>query len=260
MPEAISPESPLIQFFAARRGTPRLEPAGVGLCERPFLGHINLRGDPAEEVFLEATGLPAILGVHLPLEPNIVAIGPQVTVLWLGRDEWLLQTLPGCEAGLAERVRDALTGVWNAVSDVTSGYTVIRLWGTNARDVLAKGCPLDVHPRVFRPGQCAQTRIAKAGVILRPFDESPSFDLIVRRSFAEYLATWLVDAGQEYGVAVIEEAAQGASRLIRTIEHGDSVHVFAKRAVGVAHPSRVQAAETPASGMPAQSGQQRSSR
>ena len=29
-----------------------------------------------------------------------------------------------------------------------------------------KGCSLDLHPRSFRPGQCAQTLLARGGIIL----------------------------------------------------------------------------------------------
>ena len=90
-----------------------------------------------------------------------------------------------------------------AVTDITGGQTVISVTGPAARDVLAKGCPLDLHPTVFKPTHCAQTLLAKANVVIRCIDDdSPSFELIVRRSFAEYAAGWLEDAGVEYGVGV----------------------------------------------------------
>ena len=90
-----------------------------------------------------------------------------------------------------------------SVTDVTGGQTVITLRGPSARDVLAKGCPLDLHPLVFQPGDCAQTLLGKANVIIRCVDDSPSYELIVRRSFADYAALWLHDAALEYGCAVV---------------------------------------------------------
>ena len=81
---------------------------------------------------------------------------------------------------------------------------MINLSGENARDALAKGCTLDLHPRVFTQGQCAQTLIAGANATIHCVDAAPSLDIIVRRSFAEYLALWLHDAAQEYGAAVIQ--------------------------------------------------------
>ena len=87
------------------------------------------------------------------------------------------------------------------------GRTVIRLAGSNARDLLSKGCPLDLHPRVFGPGQCAQTLLARSDMILhclRPTSsKSDVFDIYIVRSFAEYTWTWIEDAGQEYGITVV---------------------------------------------------------
>jgi len=58
----------------------------------------------------------------------------------------------------------------------------------------AKGCPLDLHPRVFEPGCCAQSRLARTLVTIVQIDASPRYELIVRRSFADYLWQWLHDA------------------------------------------------------------------
>ena len=124
----------------------------------------------------------------------------ELTALWLGPDEWLLLTPPDREAGIAQALRNSLGNLFFAIIDISSGQTVINIRGNQARDVLAKGCSLDLHPRHFYPGCCAQTHIAKATVLIRQQDHSPSFDLVVRRSFAEYLALWLKDAAQEYGL------------------------------------------------------------
>lgn len=78
--------------------------------------------------------------------------------------------------------------------------------GARARDVIAKGCPLDLHPRVFGPGHCAQTYFDRAGIMILQTSTAPSFELIVRRSYADYLWAWLTDAASEYGYAVVEPA------------------------------------------------------
>ena len=85
----------------------------------------------------------------------------------------------------------------------------MNLRGPNSREVLAKGCTLDLHPRVFGPGQCAQSNVAMTAAVIRPLidkEGTASFDLIVRRSFADYLARWLEDASREYGFAVISKS------------------------------------------------------
>ena len=50
-----------------------------------------------------------------------------------------------------------LAGADAAAVDVGSGYTVLEISGAQAREALARGCPLDLHPRVFKTGQCAQS-------------------------------------------------------------------------------------------------------
>ncbi len=198
MSEAIGRESPLAQFFAGRPADGPAD-AEVTLTERPFLAHLNLRGDPSIQGFLDAA--ETVLGASLPLEPNIVAGGRDLAILWLGPDEWLV-IAPRDRTGLDSELREALDGQRHALTDVSGGQTVVSLAGDRARDVLAKGCTLDLHPRIFGPGRCAQTLVAKANVAIWQTDDTPSYDLIVRRSFADYLAHWLTDASREYGMVV----------------------------------------------------------
>lgn len=199
MSDAVGRESPLVQrYVSARRPNPRKEPS-VRLSERSFDVHLNLRGDPTDAGFLQA--VEGVIGVALPLVPNRVTDTGSLAAFWLGPDEWLLVTLPARETVLADQLGRALEGLFTSVTDVSSGQTVINLSGEHCRDVLAKGCTLDLHPRVFGPGQCAQTLLAKAGALIRPLDDTPSFDVIVRRSFAEYVWLWLDDAANEYGLA-----------------------------------------------------------
>ncbi len=200
MSNPLHPRSPLAEFLAASRQFPRAEKVGVYLSERPFLGHLNLRADAGEPGFLE--GVQRCLGISVPVNPNTFTENDTMTIVWLGPNEWLLITPPGSEAQIAEMLRGALQGLFFAIPDVTHGQTIIRIRGPRATDVLRKGCSLDLHPSVFGPGCCAQTLLSKVGTVILCVDHSPSFDLIVRRSFAEYLALWLKDAAEEYGFAV----------------------------------------------------------
>jgi len=85
--------------------------------------------------------------------------------------------------------------------DVSAQRTTVRLRGARARDVIAKGCSLDLHPSVFGQGGAAQTTLGRAGVVLIPLsDNGTDYRLIVRSSFARYLADWLIDAAEEFGV------------------------------------------------------------
>lgn len=197
MPEPITPTAAI--------GT--AQPRGIRLGERR-LGKIELRGDPGDRAFVAAVG--RTLDLLLPGDPNTTATRSDLTALWLGPDAWLLTCPPDEVTALSDGLREALADIHAAIVDVSDGRVALRLAGPNARDVLAKGCPLDLHPRAFATGSCAQSLLAKAVVLLHlPDDDArrgPTFDLYVARSFAHYLFAWLEDAGCKYGVQ-LETAA-----------------------------------------------------
>ena len=135
----------------------------------------------------------------MPLTPNTAAVTARGwTVLWLGPDEWLATGPAAEDAALVEALGTSLDGKHCALTDVSAMYATLALSGPQAREVLMKGCRLDLHPRAFAPGACVQTALARAQVILHQTDDDPSFEITVRNSFAHYLATWLLDALAEY--------------------------------------------------------------
>ncbi len=201
MSETLRRESPLVWHNLAARATSRVRGAGVQMSERPFLGHVNLRGKAGDAAFAKA--VKSVVKVDLPTEPNTVAETKGVTVLWLGPDEWLLVTEKDAQAELIAKLTQAVAGLFAAVTDVSANQTVIVLAGPDARTLLAKGCPLDLHPRAFKPGQCAQTVVAKSPALIRPLAEG-RYVLIVRRSFADYLWGWLEGQAAPHGVVVTE--------------------------------------------------------
>lgn len=161
-----------------------------------FLAQLDLRGNPADPAFL--AGVRSAVGLGLPLEPNSTAESNGLTALWLGPDQWHLVGPEGGERSLEERLLERLAGRHASVVDVSAGRTVIEMGGAKARQVLAKGCSLDLHPRAFSKGRCAQTQLARAQVILHQRAEDPVYWLYLRPSFAPYLADWLLDAIAEY--------------------------------------------------------------
>ena len=209
MVEAYLRQSALAHLGLDGRAQASRGAAGVALAERPHRGMVNLRLDPTDETAMNA--FAEAFGFALPVQPNTTAGNGEASALWLGPDEWWL-VIPGPEpeAGreLADKLRAALADHFAAVTEVGESRTCIRIAGPKARALLQKGCPLDFHPRAFGAGACAQTILAKATVAIHlSADESvaerPVFEVYVLRSFAEYLWTWIEDAGREYGVTVI---------------------------------------------------------
>ena len=190
-------QSPLAHLGLEGRAQDDIGEAGVALAERPFPAIVDLRGAP------EALAGPvkAAFEIDLPREAGGTAHKNGLSALWLGPDQWWLVDENGRLA--AVQVSEALNGTAHAATNVGESRTRIRVSGPRARDLLAKGCPLDLHPGVFPEGSCAQSLVAKAGVLIYCLEDGAGYDLYVLRSFAEYLWHWLADAAREYGLAIL---------------------------------------------------------
>lgn len=196
MAEAPPPRSSLAALAGAlAAGSPAVAD-GVALAERASHMRLALRLDPAAAGAREA--VCAVLGLAPPLAPNTAAAADGRAILWLGPDEWLVTGPSDERAAVARALQEALAGHHHALTDVSAQSAVLVLSGGRVREVLAKGCRLDLHARSFAPGACAQTTLAKAQVLLYRPGAAPTCEIAVRNSFAVYLVTWLLDAMAEY--------------------------------------------------------------
>ena len=165
---------------------------------RADLSIVNLRGNAEETAFRE--GAASAMGVALPLKPCTISENGLVRVVWVGPDDWFIVGPSGQPEAIALRLREALSGLHYAVTDVSSGYTVLHLSGRPVRDVLAQGCPLDLHPRAFERGACAGSHFFKASMWLWQTDEAPVYELLVVRSYMDYVWLMLERACAECGL------------------------------------------------------------
>ena len=188
MAEAPIPRSPL--------GAETAEPVvlasagGVTIRELPFAAQVDLRLEP-EPALVDA--VEGSLGVRLSVFPNRSTVGAGLRTIWLGPDEWLIVRPAGNPDALERRVAIAVGPLGGSVVEVSAVRTILELSGRAVRDLIARGCSLDLHPSAFPAGTCAQSLLAHVDVV---FDcvESDRFHVFVRASFAPYLAAWLADA------------------------------------------------------------------
>ena len=165
------------------------------------VGTVSIAAEPlvaAVDIRLGAEAA-ARLDVDLPAVPNTwIPVGAG-RAIWLGPDEWLLTSTTEAPDELEALVRAVILPLGGAAADVSAQRIGLRLTGPRARDVLAKGCSIDLHPRVFRRGSSAQTTLGQAGVVLLALsDAGDEYLVLVRSSFAGYLADWLLDAALEF--------------------------------------------------------------
>jgi sarcosine oxidase subunit gamma len=155
--------------------------AAAGAVEVAFLAQVDLRVDPA---------LAARLPLALPLAPGTWRATGAREALWLGPDQWLVVAAPGAAAAVAGELERALAGAHASVVDVSANRAVLELAGEDRFDLLTQGCGLDLHPRAWGDGSCAQTLLARVPVLLQ--ERGRATRLFVRASMAGHLAGWLL--------------------------------------------------------------------
>jgi len=139
-------------------------------------------------------------GLDLPASSR-VAQGAAVRFIGYGPGQWLAVSEALANEALASELAAKLQGL-ASVSDQSGGRTVLRVSGNRARDVLAKGLPLDLDPRAFPLGSAATSAISHIGVQLWQADDMRSYDLAVFRSLSESFWRWLTASAAEFGYEV----------------------------------------------------------
>jgi methylglutamate dehydrogenase subunit D len=139
-------------------------------------------------------------GVDLPASSR-VAQGAAVRFIGYGPGQWLAVSEALANEALASELAAKLQGL-ASVSDQSGGRTVLRVSGNRARDVLAKGLPIDLDPRAFPLGSAATSAISHIGVQLWQADDMRSYDLAVFRSLSESFWRWLTASAAEFGYEV----------------------------------------------------------
>ena len=185
-------ESPLGRAPAAAPNR-LIERPDVRVEELAFRAILVLHGRTGVPRF--AQGVAEVLGRPPPDTPNTFVetrFGREGAVIaWAGPEEWFVIGQEEGTSGLRVALRQAIPEADGAVVDVSSGFTLLAMEGGKARELIAAGCAVDVHPRAYGPGRCAQTLYARTGVTLLQRDATPRFEMMVRRSYAGWLWRWM---------------------------------------------------------------------
>ena len=146
--------------------------------ELAFLSQVDVRIDRASATTL-----------GFPTDPNTATSGGR-DVLWLGPDEWLIVGVPGAARAIWDEMEASLAGLHRSVVDVSANRAVIELAGSSRHDLISSACPIDLHPRSWGDGRCAQSVFGAAQVLLH--EREGATRLFVRPSFAGYVVDLLL--------------------------------------------------------------------
>lgn len=172
----------------------------VTVEERVGLGLATVAARKGQAEALRAA-VASAYGVELP-DGSRVAHGPAVSFVGYGPGQWLAVSETLANEALARDLGERLRGL-ASISDQSGGRAVLRVSGPLARAMLAKGLPIDLHPRAFTPGSAATSTISLMGVQLWQVDDAPTYDLAIFRSVAASFWRWLTASAAEFGYEVV---------------------------------------------------------
>jgi sarcosine oxidase subunit gamma len=160
-------------------------------------GHRILKLKSWFREFADGTRRVILAGRELPVHVGETLVGSQ-RLLAIGPGEWLLIVPEMAYATFLEQIKNELDELGVVWVDLSDSLVRIELRGPAARDVLSKGCGLDMHPGQFPAGRCAATRCAGIPMIIEPVIDSGCFILTLARSYLRYAQSWLRDAAVEF--------------------------------------------------------------
>jgi len=133
--------------------------------------------------------------LEFPKESSTVATNKETRILWSSPRTWLIISY---KKNIIEEINKNCTADNFAVTDISHSRAVIKIKGINAREVLKKGCPLNINE--IKKNYCAGTVFNGITIIIDCFDDRPdTFNLLTLRSFGESFYHHITDASLEFG-------------------------------------------------------------
>ena len=168
----------------------------IELSEIKHLGKLNVRCGKKNR-----DALGKLIHCNLPIQINQINSKAGRFAISLGPDEYLILAEPGSENQLEKTLNSSDISKHISVVNVSDALCAIQVSGPKVRDLLSKGCAIDLHPDNFYKSKAAQCDLALANIILVCLEEN-EFICICRTSFAEYILDWFIDASYEFGIFV----------------------------------------------------------
>jgi sarcosine oxidase subunit gamma len=180
----------------------RGEAISTGLAEldlmlKEVLGSCSIcRVQTWDSEALAPLAVTEVLGGAWPEKTGAVASG-DVDIICVGPTDWLVLAADLAPTALLRLLDTLFRDSTFRATNVSQALIRVKIEGSDVRELLAKGCALDLDPQRFPPGRSSRTRFADTPVILRCIRQS-TFECIVAPSYADYFLVWLEDAALEF--------------------------------------------------------------
>ena len=133
--------------------------------------------------------------LEFPKAPLEVKSNKNTRILWNGPRTWLIIS---DKENIVDLIKKKFTEENFAVTDISHSRAVIQVKGLQAKEVLKKGCPINLNN--FKVNHCAGTVFNGITILVDFIDNNPdTYNLLTLRSFGESFYHHVADASLEYG-------------------------------------------------------------
>ena len=136
-----------------------------------------------------------IEGLRFPIENSKVERNKETRILWSAPRTWFIISK---KENIINNIKEKCTDENFAITDISHSRAVIQIKGLQAREILKKGCPLNINE--FKTNNCAGTVFHGISIVVDLIDNNPdTFNLLTLRSFGESFYHHITDAALESG-------------------------------------------------------------
>ena len=140
-------------------------------------------------------GTIQIEGLGFPIENSKVESNKETRILWSAPRTWFIISK---KENIINNIKEKCTDENFAITDISHSRAVIQIKGLQAREILKKGCPLNINE--FKTNNCAGTVFHGISIVVDLIDNNPdTFNLLTLRSFGESFYHHVTDAALESG-------------------------------------------------------------
>ena len=133
--------------------------------------------------------------LEFSLQSSKVSSNTETRILWTAPSTWLVISR---KENIVEKIKEKCKSDNFAITDISHSRAIIQIKGTQAKDILKKGCPLNFNE--FKNDNCAGTVFHGINIVVDFVDNNPdTFNLLTLRSFGESFYHHITDAALEFG-------------------------------------------------------------
>ena len=133
--------------------------------------------------------------LEFPNENLKVTTNNKTRILWNAPKTWLIISN---KENIIEIIKGKCSEENFAITDISHSRAVIQIKGAQARELLKKGCPLNINE--FEINNCAGSVFHGITIVVDCINVNPdTFNLLTLRSFGESFYHHITDAALEFG-------------------------------------------------------------